>query len=120
MAASPRSRSSVILALLLFAGGLVMAFLGSMAAGYYVPAACLALLAALIWLGRASKLVGLVALINVVSGMVLLLDLWLGGGLGDLKLDISGVALLVNLATGGPILSLVAALLLTRTSLVRA
>ena len=83
-----------------------MAYAGTMAAGYYVPAACLLLQAVLLWQGRAFKLFEWIMLLNQLSGLVLILVLWLGDGLGDLKLDIAAVMLLLNLLCGGPLMSL--------------
>jgi hypothetical protein len=101
---------------LLALSAVVMIWVGSMAAGYYIPAIALLVEAALLWLGKGKRLFEAVLLINQVSGLILILDLWLGGGLGeswgDLKLDISGVMLLTNLAFGGPLLSLLAVPLL--------
>lgn len=97
-----------LFALLLVLAALGMIWVGTMAAGYYVPALALLLEAALLWLGKGRRLFEAVLLINQVSGLLLILDLWLGAGLGDLKLDISGVMLLANLAFGGPLLSLLA------------
>lgn len=102
-----------IFAALLLASALVMAWVGSAAAGYYVPALTLFVLAALVWFERLARVVQAVAVINVISGLALILDLWLGEGLGDLKLDISAVMLLANLACGGPLLSLFAVPLVT-------
>ena len=43
---------------------------------------------------------------NQLSGLVLILMLWLGDGLGDLKLDIAAAMLLLNLLCGGPLMSI--------------
>lgn len=109
---SNRPLNATLFAGLLALCAMVMVWIGSMAAGYYVPALALLLEAALLWLGKGKRLFEAVLLINQAAGLVLILDLWLGGGLGDLKLDISGVMLLTNLAFGGPLLSLLAAPLL--------
>jgi hypothetical protein len=87
---------------------LLMAWVGSMAAGYFVCVIALVLEAVLLWTGRWRRTFEIVLLVNQVSGLLLILDLWLGGGLGDLKLDISGVCLLINLAVGGPLLAVAA------------
>ncbi len=110
---SAASLSTRPLTVTLFAGLLVLAalfmiWLGTMAAGYYVPALALLVEAALLWRGQGRKLFEGVLAINQAAGLLMILDLWLGGGLGDLKLDVSGVLLLVNLAFGGPLLSLLA------------
>ncbi|MFZ5670762.1 MAG: hypothetical protein ACOY4K_14830 [Pseudomonadota bacterium] len=104
-----RSRPLPVLAFtaLLGLAALFMAYLGSMAAGYFAPALVLAALAGLLWTGRFRKIFEGVMIANQASGALLILVLWLGGGLGDLKLDIAGVALLVNLAAGGPLLALI-------------
>ncbi len=47
-----------------------------------------------------------------MSGLALILVLWLGGGLGDIKLDIAGVMLLANLLCGGPLMSVLAVAML--------
>lgn len=113
---SNRPFNVTLFAGLLALSAVVMIWVGSMAAGYYVPAIALLLEAALLWLGKGKRLFEAVLLINQITGLVLILDLWLGGGLGeswgDLKLDISGVMLLTNLAFGGPLLSLLAVPLL--------
>ena len=101
---APLKRWGVILAI----GALVTGALGLDANGYLVPAAVALVLASLLWLGKGGALVRLVSLINLASGVLLVAVLALGGFLGDRRLDVSGVSLLVNLATGGPALSLVA------------
>ncbi|MNF47413.1 hypothetical protein D3C85_777370 [compost metagenome] len=93
---------------LLTASALFMALLGWSASAYYVPALCLLLQAALLWRGKGYAVIKGTIALNQVSGLVLVLVLWLGGGLGATKLDISGVMLLLNLLCGGPLLTLFA------------
>jgi hypothetical protein len=103
-----------VYSVLLVLSGVFMAMLGWSASAYYVPATCLGLLALLLWSGRAGGLFKWVLLLNQAAGLVLVLALWLGDriGLGHAKLDVSGVALLVNLLCGGPLASILGALLL--------
>jgi hypothetical protein len=105
---STRPMNVTLFAGLLVLAALVMIWLGTMAAGYYVPASALLVEAALLWRGQGRKLFEAVLAVNQAAGLLMILDLWLGDGLGDLKLDISGVLLLANLAFGGPLLSLLA------------
>lgn len=105
---SKRPRLVLIFVALLIASALVMAFVGWAANAYWVPAACLLLQAVLLWSGRGLQLFKGVLIANQLSGLVLILVLWLGDGLGDTKLDIAGVALLINLLCGGPLLSILA------------
>jgi hypothetical protein len=99
---------------LLVLGGIFMALLGWSASAYYVSAMCLGLLAVLLWSGRAGALFKWVLVLNQVAGLVLILVLWLGDriGLGHAKLDVSGVALLLNLLCGGPLASILGGLML--------
>jgi len=106
MTATARPLAVQVFTPLLIIGGLLMAYLGLAASGYFIPALGLALAAALLWLGRGRPVFTGLMLINQLSGLVLILDLWLGGPLGVHKLDVSGVALLVNLATGGPLMAI--------------
>ncbi|MDP3908628.1 hypothetical protein [Novosphingobium sp.] len=108
MALPTRPAAAWLFAVLLLIGAGLTAFFGLSANGYLVPAAMLAIMAALLWLGRAGGLFKAVAIINLISGAVLVLTLAFGDVLGDRKLDVSGVALLVNLLTGGPLLGLLA------------
>ena len=101
-----------VFSILLVTGAVFMALLGWSAGAYYVPAMCLVLLAALLWSGRAGGLFKWVLVVNQVAGLMLVLVLWLGDGLGSHKLDVSGVALLVNLLCGGPLASILGAALL--------
>src|SRR5208283_5209718 len=103
MTASVRPLFPRLFAVMLFVSALLTGFVGLSAPGYFVPAACLLLQAALLWTGRLRRLFTALLAVNLASGIVLILVLWLGDVLGDRKLDISGVALLVNLATGGPL-----------------
>jgi hypothetical protein len=59
----------------------------------------------LLWSGRAYGLFKWILVVNQVAGLVLILVLWLGDGLGSLKLDIAGVMLLLNLLCGGPLMA---------------
>jgi hypothetical protein len=103
-----------VLSLLLVLSGIFMALLGWSASAYYVPALCLGLLALLLWSGRGGAFFKSVLVVNQVAGLVLILVLWLGDriGLGHAKLDVSGVALLVNLLCGGPLAAILGALML--------
>ncbi|MFO1406298.1 MAG: hypothetical protein U1F08_02060 [Steroidobacteraceae bacterium] len=97
-----------VLCVLLLLAGLFAAMLGWSASAYYYTAGCLLVLAVLLWTGRAAALVRWVLAVNVLAGTVLVLVLWLGDGLGHAKLDVSGVAFLVNHFLGGPFASLLA------------
>jgi|MudIll2142460700_1097286.scaffolds.fasta_scaffold197718_2 hypothetical protein len=103
-----------VYSVLLLASGIFMALLGWSASAYYVPALCLGLLALLLWSGRGGTLFKWVLVLNQVGGLVLILALWLGdrAGLGHAKLDVSGVALLLNLLCGGPLAAILGALML--------
>jgi hypothetical protein len=109
-----RPASVWVFTLLLAASGLFMALLGWSASAYYVPAMCLGLLAFLLWSGRAGGLFKSVLVLNQVAGLALILALWLGDriGLGHAKLDVSGVALIVNLLCGGPLAAVLGALMM--------
>lgn len=109
---SSRPLSVRIFALLLIANAVVMAALGWSASAYYVPAACLLLQALLLWQGWVLPLFKGIALLCQLSGIALILVLWLGKGLGDTKLDISAAMLLVNLVCGGPLMAILAIALL--------
>lgn len=106
MSAAVRPTQATLFAATLLLSSLFMAFMGMSAMGYYVPAVCLLVQAVLLWRGRAFKFFEWVMLLNQISGLVLILMLWLGDGLGDLKLDIAGAMLLINLLCGGPLMSL--------------
>lgn len=109
-----RPTSVKVFTLLLVVAGMFMAMLGWSASAYYVPAMCLGLLALLLWSGRARGVFKWTLVVNQVAGLVLILTLWLGDrvGLGHAKLDVSGVALLVNLLCGGPLASILGGLML--------
>jgi hypothetical protein len=92
-------------AVILLLSAALMALLGWSASAYYVPAACLLLQAVLLWSGKAYGLFKWILVLNQVAGLVLILVLWLGDGLGSLKLDIAGVMLLLNLLCGGPLMA---------------
>ena len=103
-----------VYSLLLVLSGVFMALLGWSASAYYVPAMCLGLLALLLWSGRGGATFKWVLVANQVAGLVLILALWLGDriGLGHAKLDVSGVALLLNLLCGGPLAAILGGLML--------
>jgi hypothetical protein len=92
--------------------GLLTGYFGLSANGYLVPATVALLMAALLWLGKAGRFFKAVTLVSLVSGTLLVLVLAFGDFLGDRKLDVSGVSLLLNLLTGGPAVALVAPALL--------
>jgi hypothetical protein len=104
--ATPGSRPTAvrIYTVLLLLSGFFMALLGWSASAYYVPAACLLLQTLLLWRGRGYGLFKWILLVNQLSGLVLVLVLWLGDGLGTTKLDIAGAMLLLNLLCGGPLM----------------
>lgn len=97
----------VFTALLIMSAAL-MTLLGISASAYFVPALCLALQGVLLWHGRGFPAFKWIILLNQLSALVLILVLGLGDGLGDTKLDIAGVMLLLNLLCGGPLMSVFA------------
>lgn len=107
-----RPGSARLLAIVMLILALMIGYFGLSANGYLVPAATALLMTALLWLGKAGRFFKAVTLVNLVSGTLLVLVLAFGDFLGDRKLDISGVSLLVNLLTGGPAVALVAPALL--------
>ncbi|MFO1255204.1 MAG: hypothetical protein U1E37_05985 [Sphingomonadaceae bacterium] len=107
-----RPASARLLAVLLLILALLIGYVGLSANGYLVPAVAALAMAALLWFGKARRLFKAVTLVNLVSGSLLVLVLAFGDFLGDRKLDVSGVSLLVNLVTGGPAVALIAPALL--------
>lgn len=97
-----------VFAALLLACGVLMALMGMSASAYYVPAACLLLQAILMWRGRGFRLFKLILELNQLTGILLILVLWLGDALHLPKLNISAAMLLGNLLFGGPLLSILA------------
>lgn len=112
MQKTDRPGSARILAMVMLILGFLIGYIGLSANGYLVPAATALLMAALLWLGKGGRLFKVVTLVNLLSGTLLVLVLAFGDFLGDHKLDVSGVSLLVNLLTGGPAVALVAPALL--------
>lgn len=101
----PRPALATTASVLLAAGGLLMIWLGTMAKAYWVPGLSLLLLAALLWQGRALKVLEVTLLLNQLSAVLLLVLLLTGvaDALHLPKLQLAGVMLLLNLLTGGPI-----------------
>jgi hypothetical protein len=87
---------------------LATGYVGLRALGFLVPAACLLLEGVLLWFGRGRSTFTGIMLLNLFSGLLMVLVIGLGDGLGRYKLDISGMAMLVNVATGGPLMGLIA------------
>jgi hypothetical protein len=108
MPTNDRPGAARLFAPFLLIAGLLTGYFGLSANGYLVPALTVLVMAALLWLGKLGGLFKWVTLVNLVSGLLLVLVLAFGGFLGDRKLDVSGVSLLVNLLAGGPGLALVA------------
>ena len=100
----PRPIVVTVFAGLLLIAGAATAYPGFYAPGYLVPAACLLLQAFLLWRGRGKAAFASILALNQISGLILILVLAFGDGLGARKLDISAVALLLNLASGGPLM----------------
>ncbi len=92
---------------LLVVAALLTGYFGLSAWGYLVPAAVTLGLAALLWWGRWPHLLRIVLDLNVLSGALMLLVVWYGGVLGKSKLDVSGVMMIVNVVTGGPLMAVV-------------
>lgn len=107
-----RPGSARLNALLMVVLALLLGYFGLSANGYTVPAAIAVILAVLLWLGRAGRIFKAAVLVNLMSGTLLVLVLAFGDFLGDSKLDVSGVSLLINLMSGGPAVALLAPALL--------
>lgn len=103
-----RPSQAKLLAALLLISSACMALLGMSASAYYYPAACLLLQAILLWRGTAFKVFKWILELNQLTGLILILVLWLGDAMHLPKLDISGAMLLLNLLLGGPLMSLMA------------
>jgi hypothetical protein len=101
-----RPRLATLFALLLLVAALLTGYVGTLAHGYLVPAACLLLMAVLVWLGRWRVVVIAIAALALFSEVAMELVIDFGDGLGRHKLDVSAVALLLNIATGGPLMTL--------------
>jgi hypothetical protein len=110
MSIRKRPLQATIYSALLAGSGLFMMWLGTMASAYYVPGVCLLLLALLLWNGRAPKLFERLLTVNQATAILLLVVLLTGiaDALHLPKLDISGVLLLANLLTGGPLAGILA------------
>lgn len=108
MQQTDRPGSARLLAVALLILGALVGYFGLSANGYLPPAAIAMLMAVLLWLGKGGPFFRAVTIINLISGTLLVLVLAFGDFLGDRKLDVSGVSLLVNLLTGGPAVALVA------------
>jgi hypothetical protein len=112
MDASPQPRMVRLFTALFVLAALATGYVGLSAFGFLVAAACLLLEGVLLWFGRARSIFTGIMMLNLVSGLLMVLVIGLGDGLGRHKLDISGVAMLVNFATGGPLMGLIAPALL--------
>ncbi|HRH86886.1 MAG TPA: hypothetical protein PLO41_08560 [Rubrivivax sp.] len=109
-----RPTQATILAIALAASAAFTFWLGTMATGFYVPAATLLLAAALLWFGRAPGLFKWMLLANQLSAIVMLVMLLtpLAAWLHLPKLEIAGVMLLLHLLAGGPLMALMALVVL--------
>ena len=112
MDASPQPRMVRLFTALFVLAALATGYVGLSAFGFLVAAACLLLDGVLLWVGRGRSIFTGIIELNLVSGLLMVLVIGLGDGLGRHKLDISGVAMLVNFATGGPLMGLIAPALL--------
>ncbi|MBV8667177.1 MAG: hypothetical protein JO269_11910 [Burkholderiaceae bacterium] len=103
-----RPTQAAIYAALLTISAVVMIYMGTYASAYYAPSVCLLLEAVLLWCGIARKLFERVLQLNQLTGIVLILTLWLGDALHLPKLDIAGVMLIGNMVSGGPLMAALA------------
>ncbi|MBV8665770.1 MAG: hypothetical protein JO269_04725 [Burkholderiaceae bacterium] len=103
-----RPVSATVCAVLLAVSAIVMIYMGTYASAYYAPAVCLLWEAVLLWRGAARKLFERVLQLNQLTGIILILTLWLGDTLHLPKLDIAGVMLIGNMASGGPLMAVLA------------
>lgn len=102
-----RPRIVIALAALFLVSALLTLYAGLSARGYLIPAGVLALESVLLWFGRFRPLFSGLLILSVLSGLVMVLVLAFGDGLGHMKLNISGVALVINVLTGGPLMSVI-------------
>jgi len=108
MDASAQPGMARLFAALFVMAALATGYVGLSALGFLIPAACLLLGGVLLWFGRGRSTLTGILMLNLLSGLLMVLVIGLGDGLGRHKLDISGVAMLVNVATGGPLMGLIA------------
>ncbi len=108
MTTKKRPFQAGLYAALFLTSGIFMALLAMSASAYYYSAAALVLQAALIWSGRGYMPFKRILELNQLSGLILIVVLACGDALHLPKLDIAGVALLTNVFTGGPLMSVLA------------
>ncbi|MES2126339.1 MAG: hypothetical protein V4463_03635 [Pseudomonadota bacterium] len=103
-----RAPLATVLGCLFLLAAALMVWLGVDAHAYFLPAVALLVAAALQWRGGGQRWLRRLLLWNQFTGLVLVLDLWLGDALHLPKLDISAAMLLANLVLGGPLMSVLA------------
>ena len=104
MASPSRPLQATVFSLLFGASAACMAWLALDAYAYYLPALPLLAAAILLWRGRGLKWFKGLLVLNQLTAIILILDLWLGDALHLPKLAISAAMLGANLLLGGPLM----------------
>lgn len=106
MALPSRPLQATVFSLLFGASAACMAWLALDACAYYLPALPLLAAAILLWRGCGLKWFKGMLLLNQLTAIILILDLWLGEALYLPKLTISAAMLGANLLLGGPLMGI--------------
>ncbi|WP_342119421.1 hypothetical protein [Pseudoduganella sp. OTU4001] len=104
MALPARPLQATVFSLLFGASAAIMAWLALDAYAYYLPALPLLAAAVLLWRGCGLKWFKGMLVLNQLTAVILILDLWLGDALHLPKLTISAAMLGANLLLGGPLM----------------
>lgn len=106
MALPSRPLQATAFSLLFGASAAFMAWLALDAYAYFLTAIPLLAAAILLWLGRGLRWFKGLLVLNQLSAIMLILDLWLGDLLHLPKLTISAAMLGANLLLGGPLMGI--------------
>ena len=119
MSGNARPFRVTLFSALLFLSAVFMAFLGTMASAYYLPAVCLLITAWCLIGARKPALFKAILVLNQVTAIVLIVSIAYRKivlPVEDITLSITALALVGNLALGGPLLGLLSIPLLLQLS----
>lgn len=108
MIVPPRPLQATVFSLLFGGSAACMAWLALDAYAYFLPAVALLGAAFLLWKGCGLAWFRRLLVLNQLTAVILVLDLWLGDLLHLPKLTISAAMLGANLLLGGPLMSFLA------------
>lgn len=116
MRSQDRPIQVIVFSILLFISAIFMLYLGTMASAYSLMSITLFMAAYSLWNAWKSNILKIILILNQVSALALIILIAyrkIALPIEEVTLDLSGLALVINIIVGGPFMGILSGILLT-------